>query len=560
MRFSKTLLAGAAALALVSCGKKEESGEAPASSSSQQAAKTNSGSPLDASFKLKDAEAVDIDALFALMPSDARPTYDSSDFDNGLGATVVSNLRFADANDGEAVTVARAEFYGVDFDAIERVRNAEVAGDDAPFETVFEKVRLLDVASEGFDEDGEQAKISIGGIEFDKMQMRQGSAGDDDSEERDGGAHFVNAVNLAGLYFKDFKIEAAQADAPSVVMSAPDLRFVGMGGGKLGAIIANDLEYSMEQTAASRAALRTTMGPQGAMFFNGPLAGFIAPDSQVVKVETFEWRDIDFSGLLAWGLRDEEPPMTEENLLDLGTMRAANMETYVAGKKAGSVDEVSLTAAEFTWLIPSNIRIDAIGANYDYTAYIPEGEDALLTVMRDNGLDDLNSDGRMSWVWNDKTGIADLEYLADAPGLMDFSVDVGFSGLKLKDMAAAQEAGEEQPFGALGEFRAFSLKLDDEKALDAIFAIAALQMGGSGEDLRLSAPAMIRLSGAQAAMLNPRIESYVNALADFVAKGGELGITAQPAEPIGFSALQATSASAPQTLPDVIDLKVTHKE
>ena len=52
----------------------------------------------------------------------------------------------------------------------------------------------------------------------------------------------------------------------------------------------------------------------------------------------------------------------------------------------------------------------------------------------------------------------------------------------------------------------------------------------------------------------------MNALADFVAKGGSLEIAAAPAEPVAFTALQATGATAPQTLPDVIDLKVTHKE
>ena len=61
----------------------------------------------------------------ALMPEDERPSYDTARFDESLGATVVENLRFADADDGEAVVVSRAEFYGVDMDAIERIRGAD---------------------------------------------------------------------------------------------------------------------------------------------------------------------------------------------------------------------------------------------------------------------------------------------------------------------------------------------------------------------------------------------------------------------------------------------------
>ena len=117
---------------------------------------------------------------------------------------------------------------------------------------------------------------------------------------------------------------------------------------------------------------------------------------------------------------------------------------------------------------------------------------------------------------------------------------LGFDGFDLGDMAAAQEDGESDVVLTHGEFKNFSLNITDEKALDAIFALSALQMGGSGDDLRLSAPAMIRLSGAQAAQMNPRISNYVNAIADFVAKGGALEISAEPAEPLAFTALQAT--------------------
>jgi len=70
---------------------------------------------------------------------------------------------------------------------------------------------------------------------------------------------------------------------------------------------------------------------------------------------------------------------------------------------------------------------------------------------------------------------------------------------------------------------------------------------------------MIRLSGAQAAQMNPRITDYVNALAEFVAKGGMLEIAAAPEEPVAFTTLQSTGMTAPQTMPDVLDLTVTHK-
>lgn len=558
MKFSNILLAGVAAIALVSCGKKDEAGDAPRSETSREAARADAGSPLDKRFSLKGAEEVDVDALFALMPEDERPSYDTARFDESLGATVVENLRFADADDGEAVVVSRAEFYGVDMDAIERIRGAEEAGLDAPFETVFQKVRFLDIASTGHMEEDEAATLTIGGVEFDRLQIRQG--GFDEEGPGDEGARFLNAVNLAGLYFKDMELVTTSDEAPSVAFSAPDLRFVGMSGGRVGAVIANDLSYDMKQSAESLAAMREAMGPQGAVFLSGPLAGIVAPESQQVAMESLEWRDIDFSGLLAWGLKDEKPPMSEKDLIDLGTMKATNMVTKVNGKTAATVEEASVSAANFTWLIPSDVRADTKGAVYDFTAYVPETEEEAMKVLKDAGLDKVTGDGKMTWAWNEKSGAADFNYVANLDKVASLQADMAFSNMKLDEIAAAMDDGEQNAVLSNGAFKSLNIKLEDQKALDAIFSLAALQMGGTGEDIRMSAPAMIRLSGAQVAQMNPRFTDYVNAVADFVAKGGSLEISAKPAEPVPFATLQANGATAPQTMPDMLGLTVTHEE
>ncbi len=279
-----------------------------------------------------------------------------------------------------------------------------------------------------------------------------------------------------------------------------------------------------------------------------------------MKLKTFEWRDIDFSGLLAWSLKEEEPPMTATDLINLGTIKMADAETFIGEKRAVYMKEATVSAMEFTWLAPSKIRADTKGAIYDFTAYVPDTEEATLNVLKEHGLDKVKGDGYAEWVWNAKSGAAGLDYAANSHGLADFSMTMDFSGLKLSEIAKAKDNGEDKPVAAHGKFNGFSMKVTDEKALDAIFAIAALQMGGTGADLRQSAPAMIRLGGAQAAMMNPRISDYVTALADFIAKGGTLEIKAQPADPVAFSALESTGTTAPQTLPDVLELEVTHKE
>ena len=443
-------------------------------------------------------------------------------------------------------------------DAVERVRTAEEAGADAPFETIFQKVRLHNVASEGLEDESAELSLTIAGVEFDMLKVRQGGLqGDGEGDEA---ARTANAIDLGGLYFKDIEMKTASAETPSVAFSAPDLRFVSIAGGKLAAIIANDFEYEFAQTEASIGAMRAAMGPQGAVIFDGPLRNFIAPDSQRAEIKAFEWRDIDFSGLVAWGLRGETPPMTAGNLIDLGTFKASDMVSYIGEKRVASVKEGTMSAAEFTWLIPSNVRVDTKDAVYDLTAYLGDEEAEALTILTDNGLDNIAADGYMEWRWDSDRGDARFDNVMNMDGFADMSMQASFSGLKLNDIAAASEAGEENAFVSLGQFDGFSLEMSDESMLDVLFAFSALQMGGTGDDLRRSVPAMIRLGGVQAAQLNPRISDYVDALAEFVGKGGALKIEAAPEEPVGFAGLQEVGVTAPQTLPDVLDLTITHTE
>lgn len=557
MTSRKIWLAGAAALALTACGNKDES-DAPAVGAAGDAAKLSAASPLEKKFSLKGAEESDIDELFSMLPVENRPTYENSTFDASLGATVVTGLRFADADDGEGVVFERAEFYGLDQAAIDRIKDAEAVGPDAPFETVFEKVRLLNMSVEGMSdpESGSEMNVSIAGIEFDKLSIRQG--GPNANPDGDDAANFFNAINLGGLYFKDIDVDVAADDVQDIKFSAPDLRIVGVGGGKVGAILANDLSYDVKQGAQVRETMREAMGPQGGILLDGPLGGLIAPDSQRATIETFEWRDLDFSGALAYGVKGEDAPATDRDLIDLGEMKITDMVSFVNDRQLATVGEISMPKMEFAWMIPSEFRLDMKDAVTDYTAYIPDTEDPAYAVLADNGLDAIKGEGFAEWNWNPDKGDGQLRYEAVSPGLADFSMGFEMVGATLKEMAALDDAEKEDAFARSAELKSFNLKIDDEKALDAIFDLAALQMGGTGTDLRQSAPALIRLSGAQFAQLNPRISDYLDAVANFVSKGGSIEIAATPEEPIGAADLEAVGS--PQTLPDVLDLTITHSE
>lgn len=556
MKLKSILLAATAALALVACGKKEGAG-APETKSSAAAARAEAGSPLDAPYRLKDAKAVDVDALLALLPEGARPTYDSAKFDAALGATVLTNLRFVDRNSDDdiefdGIAIDRAELYGVDMDAVERIKSADAAV-DALFEKVFDKVRLFGLKPVNAED---RNVMTIGAAEIDRFRLRQGGFRDADENP----AFFFNAFDLAGLYFKDVDADADEGEgAGDFSFKAKDLRFVGLGGGKLGAVIANVFEYEIKQSDQARAAMLQSLGGPAATLLGGPLKGFIAPNHQRVVVKTFEWRGIDMSGFMAYGLKREKPPLSARDLIDLGTARIIGTETYIDGRLAAKAAESTVDAFEFTWLAPSKFRSAAKGVEYDFTAYVAPEEEAAIAILKKHGLDKVKGEGAMSWDWNAGKGDAALVSDFKTTQLADFSIDFAMNGLALDKISALIESGEANPVVKLGALKGFGLKIADKKLLDVGFELAALGMEGtSADDLRQSAPAMIRLAGIQAAAMSPRIGGYVDAVANFVEQGGTIEIAARPASPVSLEAIDAASQAGPEAVPDLIDLTVTH--
>lgn len=546
-------LIGAAALALAGCGG--DDGASSPSATSREATKVSAGSPLEQPFRLADAEEADIDALLALLPSDARPSYDSAAFDEGLGATVVTNLRFADADDGEAVIVERTEFYGVDEEAIALANEPHEEWPNSPMEKVFAKVRFLNIRSTGLEDEGAEGSLSLDGIEFDALSVRRGAGaalepGDD--------AELYNAFALGGLYFQNFEFALDADEGQKIQMSAPDFRIVGVGEGRVDAVIAKELSYAINQGPAARAAIGEAMGPQAAILLDGPLGVMIAPENQQATIETFEWRDIDLSGALDYALRGEEAPLDARDLINLGAMNLVNMETFVNGRLASSLGEANVSRMNFIGFIPSDFRIDVEDGIVDYTAYVQDPESEAFAVMKERGLDAIPSDGFAEWTWDPNTGAGDFSYAANSDGFANFSMGLDLAGLTMEALKASRAEDTGDALAREAELKSFSMKIEDESALDALFALSALQMGGTGEDLRQSAPALIRLSGAQFSQLHPRMKDYIEAAASFVAEGGTIEINASPEEPFSAARLQSGEIS-PQSLPDTLNLRVTHE-
>lgn len=544
------ILSLVATLAVAGCGKKDG---APKSPASVAAADLAAASPLDKPYRLKGGAELDIDRLFELAPLYMRPTYEKASFDARLGATVVTGLKFGDIAGGKGFTAKRAEFYDVDLDRIETLQSATTALADAPLHPVLGKLRLYGIESAS--ETG--AKTSIGAVEIDSLRIREG--GIPKETPASGLAAFFNAFDVAGVYFKDLKVAAADAGA-DFDFAAPDLRFVGIGGGRLDALLGRDLDYVLRQSPDAIAAAGRGLGPAGDILVNGPLRNFIATENQRTTLKTFEWRDISFAGLLAYGLKGERPPITARNLINLGTARFVDAETFIGDKRLSVVPDTTISAMEFAWLAPSKIRAMTRGALYDLTAYVPDTEKEAIGILKARGLDRMKGDSDFAFDWSADKGDAVMSAGFDSAGFADIDIDVALAGLELKKIEAGRAAGAPQPALDLARLRSLSAVIADEKMLDAFYELSALEAGGSAKDMRAAAPAMMRLGQMELARESPRLASYVEAIADFLEDGGTLEIRAAPQTPVPIAAIGAAAPAGPDAMADAISLTVTRNK
>lgn len=545
-----------AAVALAGCGKKQAT---PSSATSVAAADINAASPLDKPYRHKGGKEVDIDRLFEALPLYLRPTYDKAAFDQRTGATVVTNLKFGDVASARGFTARRAEFYGVDIGKIEALQSATEAPLDAPMNLVLGKLRLYDVASAG---DGRvAARTKVGAIEIDSLRIREG--GIPKSSPASGMAALFNSFDVAGVYFKDVRVEGGAAEksgdqsGAAFDFEADDMRLVGVGGGNLKALLGRDLDYLIRQSPDAIAAAGKGLGPMAEVLIGGPLRNFIAPENQRTKLKSLEWRDISFSGLMGYGLKGEKPPISARNLINLGTMRMTDAETFVGEKRVSIVPDTTVSAMEFAWLAPSKIRAVSRGGLYDFTGYVPDTEKEAIAVLKARKLDKVKGDSDFAYDWNPDRGGAVASAGFDSVGFADFDFDLALEGLELKKIEAAREAGAPQPAADLAKLKLLSITIADEEMLDAFYELSALQTGGTAKDVRAATPAMMRLSKIELQRESPRLASYVEAVAEFLEDGGTLEIRAEPETPVPLSAIVAAGRGGPDAMAASINLTVT---
>ncbi|MEM1396922.1 MAG: hypothetical protein AAGH38_05685 [Pseudomonadota bacterium] len=522
-------------------------------------------SPLDTQFRLDDGEEIDVDALFSLLPEDFRPIFDTATFDDDLGATVLTHVRLPAAvfrGEGavsydlefDGLRIDRLELYGVDAGSLEQVLSSD-ASVEAPMRRLLTKLRAYGVsgpALHDLSDDGRRGsndddlKTAIGALEIAGLSVRKGGfppLSEDAEENGVGLARFLHAFAIDGFFFKDVQstsVEETDDGVPLFETNLPDVRLVGLSGGKLDGFVLNDFSSITRRESAGGNDLQSVGGMLAplAESITGPLSEAISSDESKFAIDRVEWRGIDFSRLLPFTLEGAVPPTDQRDLIELGQGSIKNATTFIDGKLFSSTPEVAFEEFGFTWLAPSKIRVNTEDVFYDFTVLFEEGseEEALLKDLALNGV---KGDGSVTYDWNPASGVATFDAVSAAPSFASSTVSFSLSNMVLDDLDEAEASVDgADALYADAALDGFKVELIDETALDALFGLIGIE-SGNGASARGGFTALLRIAGMQVGFAEPSYGTYVNRFADFLQNGGTFTIEAKPDAPVPLADLEA---------------------
>ncbi|MEM9706644.1 MAG: hypothetical protein AAF850_11285 [Pseudomonadota bacterium] len=534
-------LVAAFALLLVSCGGSDgEISDAKIGEFEKAAFEpTRAGaSPIDQRFTLKNATPLDIDALVAFIPPPLRVDFEDTNFDETLGATVVTGLRIRGATDEPGVTIGRLELFGVDTAAFQSAFAPADAG-GANVLKLFDKIRLFDIKPLAADASG-----AIEALEIATLQVEQGLF----AGERTEPLSVIKGLQLTGLYAKGVDF-AGKTETGDVGLKVKDFRLSEFGGGRLKELAAYDVETRAAAPIIGQSPVDSAL--------NGAMR--IAGRPQKTSLAAFIWRDFDAAGLLDYAIREEEPPANAEGLLRLGSLRVEDVAVDIDGTEAFRGALTTMQAGPSIGIIPQSIQARSIDGLYNLLAYAPADATALRDLIAERGIETVAAEGAFDWTWDAKSGDAALDLKSAAEGLLAFENEIMLSGLDPEALNAAMQANDPNLAQSIVKLDQLRFFLRDDAFLDLAFAIASIETGGDGAALRGSAPAIIRLASAQAFFVSPALAGYINSFASFVELGGELEIELAPEDPVSLLTISQIAEKEPLKLGETLGVSVKHR-
>ncbi len=290
------------------------------------------------------------------------------------------------------------------------------------------------------------------------------------------------------------------------------------------------------------------------------------PDIDVTDDDIrFTARDMTLSGIDIPGEADPEDPI--DGILYYQQARVGPLAVTFQDEPAFSLNETVIDVAR---------RSDGSGVD---TMMRMEGMSANLARVEDprsrQAIEAMDLDevtGRMNITagWDIESGEIDIsDYAIDLDDVGRLVLMFSFSGYTPEFAAAMQETqnnleqnadDEMAGMAMLGllqqlSFNSASIRFEDSSITRRVLNYVGEQQGVDGEQMAQAVKGMLPLMLAQ--LQNPDFQRQISeAVSAYLDDPRSLTIETNPEEPVPFMELFAAGSSAPQTLPDVLDLNV----
>lgn len=542
----KALLMGATAcFALTACGSdKEEAAKTEVVSASKSDSKK---SPLDTSFAMKNAEPIDIDALMQLVGD--QFTYSSAEFDEEIGAVVITDVA-PSSGPVDGMNIGRVEIFGLNMDFMNAIDEETSIGDGRV--EVFRKIRAYDVSAD-LTEGQEITKANIAALEFNALSVMQ---------EGEEGSYTVDRdeIQFGGMAMKDADVEVIMGEAgDKIAFTAPDFRVMQYKDGEFGGFYARDLGYQIDQSTEAIDAALGTIGPGGMIFEQAPfLKDMLFPSNQSGSIAELSWDGLTLTNLIPYLESGEQPPISETDLISVGGFEMKDQKVMIGDKVASTTARIVMDPIEFYHMMPQKVRLKSEGMTSDMTAFLDEESADIAELLTANGFDNVQSESSFAYDFNPRTGAMEMAMDGSADGLYTMTFDMALSDFDYDTMMSGEDNALAQEAIMAAAIEGLTLKIEDQKVLDTLFAIAGSVSGNDAAELRQQATALLTLGGMGGAQISPRIPGYAAAAGQFVSEGGTLTISISPDTAVTFGAVAMASAGEnPGTILDTLNLTVT---
>ncbi|RIJ31104.1 hypothetical protein [Henriciella algicola] len=317
------------------------------------------------------------------------------------------------------------------------------------------------------------------------------------------------------------------------------------------------------------------MRQQQGMSFDGEAleAEEVYPDGldidQLLTADYMSYEGIRLDTLAGFLARSEFPGLDQRDLISLGQSVVTNYTYQMGGAEMFRVDEMSVTANEFEWLLPEEILVDMQGVavypgqiGETVLTFVPSGEDEEMQAVRadiEAGIDLLDEHGfseipaniQTAMTWNKDSGETEFSFAAQSDGFGERIARLGITLPPYDPIAAAAEEGEldsafEDLFETHFTFNGARLYESDDGGYDKLFGYlhalgqqhesegwGATLAGMPPEDLRQFIAVMTRSAKGRVQDQFPQAVDWIEAVAAyFETSGGSLDIRLDPPSPL----------------------------